>query len=135
MLMKKTNLLWNNPFINWPTFFEDQNWIMPNIFQDGLTLSEDEKKVYVELSLPGVESENIEIDFQNGILTVSGEGKEELKKRTYYRKATRSFHYRTTLPGSVSKDSVPEAEYKNGLVTVIFSKMHQEPKKKIKVKV
>ena len=125
---------WQTPLARWPSFFEDQDWTLPTLFQDGLTLSEDEKNIYVEAAVPGVDSKNIEVTFDKGILWIRGEAKEEEKKRTFYRKASRSFSYRTTLPGAVEKGTEPEAESKNGVIQVTFKKVPTAEPKKIKIK-
>lgn len=126
--------IWQTPIARWPSFFEDQEWTLPTLFQDGLTLSEDDKNIFVEAAVPGVDPKNVEVTFDKGILWIRGETKEEEKKRTFYRKASRSFSYRTTLPGAVEKDTEPEAQCKNGVIHVAFKKIPTAQPKRIKVK-
>ncbi len=120
---------------------------MPHIVEDlldetvldtipsGLSVSEDEKSVYVEAALPGIDPKDIEVTFEKGILHVSGEAKEEEKKKKYYRKATRSFSYRVAIPSDIDLKSTPEATYKNGMMHVVFTKAAPSKPNKIEVKI
>lgn len=126
--------LWSLPQLRWPAFFDDEEWPLSTFFQDGLTVSEDEKNIYVEASVPGVDPKVVDVTFDKGILWVRGEKKEEEKDKKYYRKATHSFSYRTTLPVEVERGKMPEAECKNGVITVIFKKVSATQPKKITVK-
>jgi HSP20 family protein len=103
----------------------------------GLTISEDEKYIYVEAAVPGIKSEDIEMTFQNGILWIKALKKEELedKKKKFYRKATSTFSYRVAIPTNVDETKQPEAICKNGVLKVSFMKKKgKEPKKTIPVK-
>ena len=101
---------------------------------DGLTVSEDNKNVYVEAALPGIDPKDIEITFDKWILWVKGEKKEEEKNKKYHRKATSSFSYRLTVPGEVSAKTEPKAESKNGVIMITFGKTAKLQPKKITVK-
>ncbi len=52
----------------------------------GLTVSEDEKNVYVEAALPGIDPDKVEITMDRGMLWVRGEAAEEEKdkKRKFF---------------------------------------------------
>ncbi|MBS0652277.1 MAG: Hsp20/alpha crystallin family protein [Verrucomicrobia bacterium] len=90
----------------------------------GLSVSEDEKNVYIEASVPGIKAEDIEMSFEKGVLWIRGEKKEETedKKKKYYRKATSSFSYRIAVPGNVEEGKHPAAVCKNGVLKVTFAK-------------
>src|ERR1700712_5377865 len=72
-----------------PTSFTD---IIDNFFKDSVTdanalkflpkvdVAEDEKKYEIHLALPGIQKENINIDLQDGKLTISGERKFEKRE-------------------------------------------------------
>lgn len=116
---------------------EDDDWLnMPSTQNTGLSVSEDESKVYVEASLPGINPDNIEVTYQDGYVWVHGEVKEEEKdkKRKYYRQSAQSFSYRVAIPGDVDPNVEPEATYKNGVMTITFAKSPTSQPKKIKVK-
>ena len=119
-----------------PSVFDDDEW--PMLFQNpsGLSVSEDESKVYVETQIPGVDPKDIEITFDDGVLWVRGETKkeEENKSRKYYRRASSSFSYRVSVPADVDQNADPEAVSKNGIMTITFSKFPKKQPRKIAVK-
>lgn len=121
-----------------PSFWdEDDDWItMPSTQNTGLSVSEDENKVYVEASLPGINPDNIEVTYQDGYVWVHGEVKEQEKdkKRKYYRQSAQSFSYRVAIPGDVDSNIEPEATHKNGVMTITFAKSPTSQPKRIKVK-
>ena len=120
---------WDFPEISLPISLE--NLKFDNMF-DGLSLAEDDKSVFVEASLPGIDPKDIEVTFDKGILTIKGEKEEETKKKAYHKQATRSFFYQIA-PKNVSHDTEPKARYKNGVMKVSFIKSLEEKPRKISV--
>ena len=92
---------------------------------------------HVEVDLPGVKKEDIEVKIDNNILTVSGERKmkKEVKKKDYYLmessfgKIERSF----TIPKGIDQEKI-SAVYKNGRLIVDLEKEERLKPKKIEVK-
>lgn len=123
------------PMISYPSLTEDIEDLFPatNLL-NGLSVSEDDKNVYVEAAVPGVYPKDVEVTFEKGILVIKAESKEEEKGKTYQRKATRSFFYRVA-PGDVDPKSEPKAICKNGMMTVTFAKIPEAKPKKITVRV
>lgn len=76
---------------------EDENFFLSPVFSNmhtNLSVSEDDKKVYVEAALPGLTPNEIDMTFQKGVLTIRGSKKEEQgDKKKYYRKASRMYSY------------------------------------------
>ena len=101
----------------------------------GLSVSEDDKHVYVEASIPGVDPDKIEVSYDKGVLWVRGQQEDKEKDRKYYRRASASFSYRMAIPGNVDENQDPEAIYKNGIMKVTFNKVPEPQPKKIAVKV
>lgn len=125
------------PSLALPSFWDDEDeWYTTPSTQSGLSVYEDEHKVYVETAIPGIDPKAVEVTFQDGYVWVRGESKDEEvdKKKKYYRKASRSFSYRVAVPGDVDADSDPEATYKHGVMTVAFAKKQKVQPKKIQVK-
>lgn len=137
-----TNLI-PKKFLSFPTMSlsdfwgEDEDWLLNNSSQSGLSVYEDEKKIYVEAAIPGIDPQKVDITFHEGYLWIRGENKEEEedKKKKYYRKAVSSFSYRVAVPGDIDIDREPEASCKNGVMTVSFTKSPKMQPKKIQVKV
>jgi HSP20 family protein len=125
------------PFSTVPSLWNDEDdWVTTQSTPSGLSVSEDEKNVYVEAALPGIDPKNIEMTYHNGYLWVRGEVKEEQKDKTrkYYRQSTQSFSYRVAVPGDVNEQTEPEATYKHGVMTVSFAKSPKAQPKKIQIK-
>jgi HSP20 family protein len=94
----------------------------------------------IDLAVPGMEKNDFRVEIDNGVLTISGERKEENKAEgdVYTR---REFHYgsfmRTfTLPEDVNGEKV-SASYKNGILSITVAKKEEakrKPKKMIDIK-
>ena len=125
------------PSLSLPDFWdEDEEWLISPSTQSGLSVYEDEDKVYVEAAVPGINPKDVEVTFQDGYLWIRGEAKEEErdKKKKYYRQASRSFSYRVAVPGEVDANKEPEATYKHGVMTISFAKSPKALPKKIQIK-
>lgn len=125
------------PSLSLPDFWdEDEEWITSPSTQSGLSVYEDENKVYVEAAVPGIDPKNVDVTFHDGYLWIRGEKQEEEqdKKKKYYRKASSSFSYRVAVPGDIDDNKEPEATYKHGVMTIAFVKSPKAQPKKIQVK-
>lgn len=125
------------PLWRFPSFFEDESdWMTPLSSGSGLAISEDEKNVYVEAAVPGLDPKDVDITFEKGLLWIKGQTKEEEtdKKRKYYRRSSSSYSYRVAVPGDIDMTKEPEATCKNGVMKVIFTKSPKTQPKKITVK-
>ena len=99
---------------------------------------EDEEGVSLHFDLAGVEPKDVDIRFENGVLTLRGERKldREDKRENYHRVElaygtfTRSF----SLPGTIDAEKI-RAEAKNGILTVQLPKKAEAKPKSIQVKV
>lgn len=122
----------------WPRFpklwDEDEDLFMTASHPSGLTVSEDEKHVFVEAQVPGVDADKIEVTFDKGVLWIKGQQEQEEKDKKYYRKAASSFSYHVRLPDNVDSAQEPEATCKNGVMKVVFKKTPETVAKKITVK-
>jgi HSP20 family protein len=118
-----------------PSIFDDEDWqsFAPS---SGLTVSEDDKHVYVEAAVPGLDPDKIEVTYDKGVLWVRGnqESEENNKARKFYRKASASFSYRVAVPGNIDDKAEPEAVCKNGVMKVTFNKVPETQPKKLTVK-
>ena len=124
------------PQIQLPSIWnDDDNWLTTASSPSGLSVSEDEKHVYIEASLPGIDPKHVEITFQDGYLWIKGEVREEErdKNRKYYREAVKSFSYRVAVPGDINNNVEPKATYKHGIMSVKFEKSPKAQPKKIQV--
>ncbi len=118
-------------------WFEDEDWLgsLPTS-SSGLSVSEDNNHVFVEASMPGLKTDDIEVTFNKGELWIHGDRKEEEKdkSRKFYRMASSEYSYRVMVPGEVNDNAEPEVSYKDGILTATFKKSLKEEPKKIAVK-
>ena len=102
-----------------------------------LDLSETPNTVEIRMDVPGMKPEDIDIQLANGILTISGERKEEKeeKGKTFHRVERRygSFSRSVTVPTAVTEDKV-DAQYHDGVLTITLQKTEEAKARKIKVK-
>ncbi len=107
-------------------------------FVPAVNTRESDDAYYIEVDLPGVKKEDIEITTEDNVLTISGERKyrDEVKEDDYYKvesrygKFTRSF----TLPEKVDVENI-SAESKDGVLEVVIPKIKEEEKKQRKIEI
>src|SRR3989344_3870070 len=100
--------------------------------QRGLKLREDDKNIYVEAVVAGVPSENVDVEIEDGVVTIKAEAKEEQKKKDEYRSSSYRSYYTCALSGG--KWDKANAEVKHGVVTVTVPKEEAARPRKVKVK-
>jgi len=92
---------------------------------------------HVEIDLPGVRKEDIEVKIDNNILTVSGtrKMKKEVNKGDYYlmESSFGRFERSFTIPKGIDQDRV-HAEYKDGRLTIDLVKEESLKPKSVEVK-
>lgn len=125
---------WSSPFLNVPSLLEDEDWGMLSNMPNGLSLSEDDKSVYVECALPGLDPKEVEVTFERGVLRVVGQHVEEKNERKYSRKQQSHFSYQVVLPESADMNTEPKAEMKQGILHLTFSKSPKMQPKRISIK-
>ena len=66
------------PSIPLPSIWNDEDtWLTNSQTPSGVSISEDEKNIYIETALPGINPENIDITYENGYVWIKGEAREE----------------------------------------------------------
>lgn len=123
---------------DWPRFpslwDEDEDFWSLSSSPSGLTVSEDDKHVFVEAQVPGIDPEKIDVTYDKGVLWIRGQQEQEEKGKKFYRKAASQFSYRVAVPGDIDEQKEPEASCKNGVMKVTFMKKLEVQPKKIAVK-
>ena len=119
---------------------------MPNFFDDdflpmlsnrtssmpSVNIREDEKNYSLDLAVPGINKDDLKIDINEDVLTVSSENKSEKeenkdgykRKEFSYSSFCRSFY----IPENVNRDKI-EANYKDGILSVSLPKQEEEKTK------
>ena len=100
-------------------------------------INEDEQRFVVRADLPGVDSKDIDITMDNGVLTVEGNrtAQNQEEKGGYRRveRVTGRFHRRFSLPDSADTSEIT-AENRNGVLEIVIPKQEQRKPKRISVK-
>ena len=114
---------WVENFFDDP-FFEGEGKNL-NTFNPSADLCETEKEFTVSVDLPGMEIDDIDVQFQNNTLSIRGykeEASQESKKH-YYRSERRSgsFQRSFVLPDGIDESKI-EADFKNGVLNVHLPK-------------
>jgi HSP20 family protein len=90
----------------------------------------------IAAELPGMDENNIEVKYSDGILTIKGEKKEEKeeKKKDYYMSERRygTFQRSFAVPDGVDADKIA-ASFKNGVLTVTLPKSPEAQKREKKI--
>ncbi len=90
-------------------------------------------RLVVTAELPGMKKEDIQVDLEEGALTISAERKdvEEEKEKDYYRceRQYSSFKRRVALPEPVNLEGA-DAEYSDGILTISLPKKEGAESKK-----
>lgn len=117
-------------------FFTDAVSTRQNRFIPSIDVSETDKQFLVEVQLPGMKKEDINVNLENGVLTVSGERniRNEQNEKKFHRVETHygSFSRSFQLPEGIKPDSV-KAAYNDGILSITVDKSEKENKKQIKI--
>lgn len=128
-LRRRMFQLFDEPF-GLPMFREPVGW-MPDV-----DIAETDGEIVVKAELPGMKKEDVEIEIEGNVLTLSGEKKEEKeekeKERYLYESSYGAFQRSFTLPTAVKEDQV-KAEFKDGVLRVTLPKSGQPRGKKIEI--
>jgi HSP20 family protein len=98
---------------------------------------ENEKEFQVITDLPGVNKEDIQVDFDNGVLSITVEAKTQKENKEGEKvwrlersvnKKSRSFKFETQID-----DEAIGAKYENGVLTLTLPKKASEQKTKIQI--
>jgi HSP20 family protein len=140
------DLIRSNPF-DFPSMpralerlFDDPFFRRPSEWFDGalaVDVSEQDGKVVVQASVPGFTKEEIEVQINEGVLSIKAHHLEEkeTKEEKYYLKERRegSLSRRVSLPGIV-QDAPVDAELKDGVLTVRVAIPEKAQPKAIEIK-
>jgi HSP20 family protein len=101
-----------------------------------LDVYQDKDQFTVVAELPGLKKEDIELSLQDGVLTISGERKQEKKSEEGYRNERffGRFQRSVTLATSVDGDKV-KATYQDGILKVVLPKAEEAKPKQIEVSI
>jgi HSP20 family protein len=109
-----------------------------DMFSPRVDVAETDKEIVVSAELPGLDGEDIDISLSQGVLTITGEKKQEQEKqgRNYYHveRSFGSFQRSVPLPAEVDTTKV-EAVFRKGVLTITLPKVRgAKARKRIAIK-
>ncbi len=111
-----------------------------NFDTPAIDVAENPDGYVIKAALPGWKPENVDVTFENGVVTLKGEVKEETEQRDenakYHCREIRhnSFMRRVALPTEIETDKV-KAEFENGVLVLTMPKAEVVKPKQIKISV
>ena len=115
---------------------EESGLVGENDFVPSANTRESEEAYHIELDLPGIKKEDIEVSIDENILTISGERKTEteIKEEDYYKieSSYGTFKRSFTLPENADIDNI-DAESEDGVLEVVIPKRPEEKDKPKKI--
>jgi HSP20 family protein len=103
-----------------------------------MDLVEEGDRFVLRADLPGVSQDEVSIELEQNVLTISGERKSEHEERTegYFRveRASGSFSRSLVLPEGVDPDSI-DARFDGGVLEVSVPKPEQHKPRRVAIKV
>lgn len=101
-----------------------------------LNLREESEQYVVEVELPGVDPDQVEIEVHHNTLTIKGEHRQEKKQEEQrmhiMERRYGSFHRTITLPENAKMDQI-SADYENGLLMIHIPKDKNKSPRKIQI--
>ncbi|WP_448628055.1 Hsp20/alpha crystallin family protein [Geodermatophilus sp. URMC 64] len=97
-------------------------------------LEETDDAYVVELEVPGLARDDVDVQLDDRVLTVSGEIQEKKRTGILHRRTRKvgKFHYAVTLPAEVDDEHV-EASLRDGVLTVRVPKSSQNRRRRIPI--
>ena len=100
-------------------------------------VEEDANELVLRAELPGLSREDVEVELEDGVLTIQGEKKYEKKEENaqglLYERRWGTFSRRFTLPRAVAADGIT-ADLADGVLTIRVPKAEEAKGRKIEVR-
>ena len=106
-------------------------WVPP------VDVAETQEKILVRAEVPGLKQEDIQIEFENGLLTIRGERKLEKSEGMTWHRVERvygNFSRSFTLPRTVDPERI-SAAYREGILEIEVPKKEEAKPKNIRIAV
>ncbi len=128
---------WTNTYDNWFDEFFGLSPATKCDWMPALDVREEDNRYLVTVDLPGLSKQEVELTYENDVLTISGERKTQSEKQDgrthrierFEGKFTRSLRF----PGDVDGEKV-DAAFKDGVLEVVLPKSEGARARKIEVK-
>jgi HSP20 family protein len=137
----------------WPSFFERPFGRFPRFMEElfrewapagrgrtlmpAMDICDDDQRYTISVELPGTKKEDVQVELQEGVLTIRGEKKsereEKKEKRRYVERTYGSFTRSFTLPRDADGERL-DASFKDGVLTITIPKAEEAKPRSITIK-
>lgn len=118
------------PFAPWDSTVTTSAWI------PAVDVVEDDKAIRVVAELPGVKRDDVSVSFENNVLAIRGEKRQEREDTAdrfhRYERSYGTFERHFSLPSTVDADHI-EAAFDDGVLTVTLPKVERARPREIPV--
>jgi HSP20 family protein len=122
--------LFDNTMMGGQTEWQSGGWSL------ALDVSESADEYTVKASLPGMDADDLDVTFTNGVLTIKGEIAEEEEKEGsrwhLHERRWGTFSRSVQLPNNVNGDAI-QASYDAGVLTLHLPKVEEARPRKIQI--
>lgn len=113
------------------------DWVAgPANFRPTLDIAETNDTFEIEVTLPGIKKEDLDVSLEDNRLTISGERKWDKKENKKYHKMESGygkFRRSFVLPESIDEDNI-EARYEDGILYLTIAKSEETTGRHIEIK-
>ncbi len=127
---------WNNELMDW----NRSNFSSTNTSLPAVNVKETDDDFIIELAAPGMNKKDFKISFNNNVLTISSELKDEKEESedNYTRKefSYQSFQRSFTVPENIVNGEKISAKYNEGILNIVLPKREEvkpQPEREIKI--
>ena len=123
------------PFFGRFGFVDDQ--LPTGTWAPAVDVAEEDGKILVKVEVPGMNEKDLRVNFEDGLLTISGERQFERKDERNYHRIERSYGSFTrtfSLPRTVDASAIT-AQYNNGVLEIEIPKKEEAKPKQIQINV
>jgi HSP20 family protein len=130
-----SDLRFFEPFFGRFNFLDEQ--MNSGTWAPAVDVAEETDKILVRVEVPGMKQEDLKVNFEDGLLSVSGERQFERNESRNYHRIERtygSFVRTFSLPRSVDAGKIA-ANYRDGILEIEIPKLEEAKPKQIAINV
>jgi len=134
-LQERMNRLFEESFRGINRSGNEEEWSV-GTWAPAVDIYEQNSNIVLKAELPGVDPKGVDIRVENNVLTLRGERKfdGEVKRDSYHRveRAYGAFSRSFTLPSVIDTEKI-QADYKDGVLTVVLPKREEARLRQIQI--